>query len=285
MKGYTTHEVAEVLGLPTSKILAWTRSGLLTPERGARGAYLFSFQDIVLLRAARELLDSAVPARKVKAALESLRSQLPTGRPLSAVHISAAGDQILVRDDDQVWEPDSGQLRMDFAVSEVAQLAAPIARRALAEIVSDPESAEVESSADDWYNTAVDLEAVAVDEALAAYRRALAIDGEHADSHLNLGRLLHEDGMLAEAEAHYRAAAVADPESARARYNLGVVLEDQELHAEAIAEYRKAIAIDDGLATAHFNLSRLYESRGNEAGALSHLAAYKRLLARGETGT
>ena len=43
MKGYTTREVAEVLGLPTSKILSWTRSGLLTPQRNSRGAYLFSF--------------------------------------------------------------------------------------------------------------------------------------------------------------------------------------------------------------------------------------------------
>jgi len=285
MKGYTTREVAEVLGLPTSKILSWTRSGLLTPERSAKGAYLFSFQDIVLLRAARELLDSEVPARKVKAALESLRSQLPTGRPLSAVHISAAGDRVLVRDDDQVWEPDSGQLQMDFAVAEVAERAAPVARRALAETVPEPEAADDDSGADDWYNTAVDLEAVAVDEALAAYRRALELDPDHADAHLNLGRLLHEEGRLPEAEAHYRAAAAADPEGARAHYNLGVVLEDQERDAEAIAAYHKALTLDDGLATAHFNLSRLYESRGNEAGALSHLSAYKRLLARGDTGT
>ena len=285
MKGYTTDEVAEVLGLPTSRILAWTRSGLLTPERGAKGAYLYSFQDIVLLRAARELLESEVPARKVKAALESLRAQLPTGRPLSAVHISAAGDRILVRDDEQVWEPDSGQLQMDFAVAEVAERAAPVARRALAETVAEPAGSGDENGADDWYNTAVDLEAVEIEEALAAYRRALELDPEHADAHLNLGRLLHEDGKLPEAEAHYRAAAAADPEGARALYNLGVVLEDQGREAEAIAAYRNSLSLDDGLATAHFNLSKLYESRGNEAGALNHLAAYKRLLARGATGT
>jgi DNA-binding transcriptional MerR regulator len=129
VKGFSTREVAEVLGLPTSKILSWTRSGLLTPERGPKGAYVYSFQDIVLLRAAKELLDSEVPARRVRAALEALREQLPVGRPLSAVHISAIGDRVLVRDEGAVWEPDSGQLRMDFAVAEVAQAAQPIARR------------------------------------------------------------------------------------------------------------------------------------------------------------
>ena len=295
MKGYTTREVAEVLGLPTSKILAWTRSGLLTPERGSRGAYLYSFQDIVLLRAARELLEAELPARRVKAALEALREQLPVGRPLSAVHISASGDRILVRDEGRVWEPDSGQLQMDFAVAEVAELAAPVARRALREGVRPlvgaddadaADSGELDAhTPDDWFNTALDLEAVATDEAVAAYRRALELDPEHPDAHLNLGRLLHEEGRLAEAEAHYRAAAASDVEGARAHYNLGVVLEDQRREAEAIAAYRKALSLDDSLATAHFNLSRLLESRGNEAGALSHLAAYKRLLARGETGT
>jgi DNA-binding transcriptional MerR regulator len=74
MKGYTTREVAEVLGLSTSKILSWTRSGLLTPQRGSHGAYLFSFQDIVLLRTARELLAKDVPARRVREALEALQA-------------------------------------------------------------------------------------------------------------------------------------------------------------------------------------------------------------------
>jgi tetratricopeptide (TPR) repeat protein len=292
MKGYTTREVAEALGLPTSKILAWTRSGLLTPERGIRGAYLYSFQDIVLLRAARELLDSEVPARRVKAALEALRGQLPVGRPLSAVHISATGDRILVRDEDRVWEPDSAQLQMDFAVAQVAHAAAPVAQRVLSKAPRGATELEERSTADgevgartadDWYDAALDLEAVAVGEALTAYRRALELDPEHPDAHLNLGRLLHEEGRLGEAEAHYRAAAAA--EGARAYYNLGVVLEDQGREAEAIAAYQRALGLDQSLATAHFNLSRLYESRGNEAGALSHLAAYRRLLGRGDSGT
>ena len=55
MKGYTTKEVAEALGLPTSRILAWTRSGLIEPVRGPRGAHVYSFQDLVLLRTARGL--------------------------------------------------------------------------------------------------------------------------------------------------------------------------------------------------------------------------------------
>ncbi len=277
MKGYTTREVAEVLGLPTSRILSWARSGLLTPERGPKGAYLFSFQDIVLLRAARELLDEDVPARRVRSALESLRDQLPVGRPLSAVRISAVGDRVLVRDEDTTWDPDSGQIQIDFAVAEVAERAEPIARRAL-----DAGEADPDKTADDWYDTALDLEAVAPDRAAEAYERALAIDPGHADALLNLGRLLHEEGDLAAAEARYLAAAEADPESARPLYNLGVALEDGGKHDAAIEAYRRALGIDGELAAAHFNLSRLLHAHGARPDALIHLSEYRRLVRRGD---
>ena len=278
MKGYSTREVAEVLGLPTSKILAWTRSGLLTPERGPRGAYLYSFQDIVLLRTARELLDGDVPARRVKSALESLREQLPVGRPLSAVHISALGDRVLVRDADTVWEPDSGQIQLDFAVADLAERAEPIARRAFER--SEEEQEEME--ADDWYNTGLDLEAVAPDRAKEAYERALQVDPEHADALLNLGRLLHEEGKLDAAEARYRAAAAADPESARPLYNIGVVLEDRGQTEQAVRAYMSALRLDEELAAAHFNLSRLLQAARRRAEALHHLKEYKRLVERGD---
>ena len=274
MKGYTTREVAEVLGLPTSQILAWTRSGLLTPERGPKGAYLFSFQDIVLLRTARELLDEDVPARRVRSALESLRTQLPVGRPLSAVHISAVGDRVLVRDEETIWEPDSGQVQMDFAVAEVVDSAEPVARRAL------DEARGQEMSADDWYNTALDLETVATDRAVEAYEHALQLEPGHADALLNLGRLLHVGGDLEAAERRYRAAAAADPGSGRTLYNVGVVLEDRGHPGDAIEAYHEAIRVDPDLAAAHFNVSRLLEADGRKTDALKHLASYKRLIER-----
>lgn len=279
MKGYSTREVAEILGIPASRIRAWARRGLVAPDRGLRNAYVFSFQDIVLLRAAAELIDAEVPPRRVSRALDALREQLPTGRPLSAVTISAAGDRVLVRDDDTVWEPHSGQLRIDFSVAEVAEATLPVARRAL-----DEEGRDEGMTADDWFDAAVDLEAVSAEEAVESYRRALELDPDHADAHLNLGRLLHEAGSVEAAEDHYRRAVSADPESARAFYNLGVALEDQGAPAGAVEAYEAALRLDSDLAVAHFNLSRLLEAEGRETEALAHLAEYKKLVERGGTG-
>lgn len=279
MKGYTTREVSEVLDLPGSRILSWTRRGLISPTRGPGGGYVFSFQDIVLLRTARELLDADISVRRVGRALEALREQLPAGRPLSAVTVSAVGDRVLVRDEAAVWEPDSGQLRLDFAVSEVADAALPVARLALEE-----EGRDDGMSADDWYDAAVDLEAVSIEDAVDGYRRALELDPDHSDAHLNLGRLYHEAGRVEEAEAHYRSAATTDPESARAFYNLGVALEDQSATAGAIEAYEAALRLDADLAVAHFNLSRLLEAEGRKADALAHLAEYKKILDGGRIG-
>ncbi len=272
MRGYTTREVSEILELPASRIRDWTRRGLLDPERGPRGAYLFSFQDVVLLRTARELLDQRVSTRRVRIALEALREQLPEGRPLSGVRIAASGDRVVVHDADTVWEPASGQMTLDFAVSEVVTRAEPIVRRGL-----DRPGAPSSPTADDWYDTGLDLEAVSSEEAVAAYRRALDIDSAHAEAHLNLGRLLHEAGETSEALRHYRRAADASPPDARALYNVGVALEDLGRPGEAVDAYVAAIELDRTLAPAHFNLSRLFETEGRKAEALEHLAAYKRL--------
>ena len=274
MTGYTTRQVAEILGLTEERVRSFARAGLLDSEHEPGKPLRFSFQDIVLLRAARELLDQNVPPRRVRAALLSLRVQLPHGRPLSAVRVSAQGERVLVRDEDTAWEPETGQVALDFSVRELAVRVEPFAPD-----VAAPEhaAADDEQSADDWYDVALDLEAVSVDKALAAYRRAIALDPGHAEAHLNLGRLLHERGDLEGAESHYRQACAAQPDNALAAFNLGVALEDKGAARDAMATYHRALKLDPGMAAAHFNLGRLCEATGDKAGALQHLARYKRI--------
>ena len=111
--GFSTREVAEVLGLSPSRIQAWARQGLLRPHRTAGEGYRFSFQDVALLRAARALLDDDVPVRTVGRTLKHLREQLPSERPLSAVGMSARGRRVVVTDQGRTWDPDSDQLELD----------------------------------------------------------------------------------------------------------------------------------------------------------------------------
>lgn len=272
MTGYTTREVAEVTGLSPSQVRSWARSGLLDPDRGSGNRYLFSFTDVILLRTARELRDQDIPPRRIRRALRRLAEQLPEGRPLSAVRVAAAGDHVVVRERDTVWEPETGQVAFDFTVEELAAKVEPFTRRAV-----DPSAHAARMDADDWYDLGLDLEAVSVPRACAAYEEALRLDAAHVEAHLNLGRLLHEQGRLEDAEEHYRRARDVDPGTALASYNLGVVLEDRARVEEAKEAYLAALQADPELAGAHFNLAGLCERTGDAAGAVRHLAAYKRL--------
>src|SRR6266566_4703909 len=137
--------------------------------------------------------------------------------------------------------------------------------------------AEGDRDADDWYELGLEMEAVGPDEARDAYRRALELDAHHADAHVNLGRLLHEQGMIEEAERHYRLALREKPDHTTAAFNLGIALEDLNQPGDAIEAYRRALATDPRLADAHYNMARLYEKVGKKAAALRHLSIYRRL--------
>jgi tetratricopeptide (TPR) repeat protein len=115
------------------------------------------------------------------------------------------------------------------------------------------------TSALDWYERGLALEASDVDAAIASYQRALAGRPDLADAHNNLGRLYHDRGDIVLAESSYRLALCANDRVALYWFNLGVALEDQARGAEAIAAYERALAIDALMADAHYNLARQIE--------------------------
>jgi len=79
MKGYTSRDVAKVLGLTVAQVRGFARDGFLTPGRGPRGELLFSFQDLVILRTAKGLVAARIPTRRIRRALRRLRRSSPAG--------------------------------------------------------------------------------------------------------------------------------------------------------------------------------------------------------------
>src|SRR2546422_1064929 len=129
MTGYGSREVSRMLGLSVGQLRSYVRAGFLHPARGPRAELRFSFQDLVLLRAAQGLLGARIAARRVRAALRKLRSQLPEGRTLRDVHIRAEGDRIVVADGARKWSAEDGQILFDFGTAELARRIAPLARK------------------------------------------------------------------------------------------------------------------------------------------------------------
>jgi tetratricopeptide (TPR) repeat protein len=274
MRGYSTAEVARLLALSPAQVRSHARAAGLAPSRGSRGEYRFSFQDLIVLRAAKELIAQRIPASRVRRALRKLAQQLPRGRSVTELRITAEGDRVIARDGEAAWNPESGQMTLDFAIADLADEAAPLTRGR----VEAFEAAAADRTAEEWHDLGLDLEPVAPVEAADAYRRCLELDPDHPDAHVNLGRLLQEQGRLAAAEAHYRRALHGRHAHPLAAFNLGTVLEDLGRLDEAMDAYEDALARDPSFADAHFNVALLYEKAGDRQQALRHLKAYKAIV-------
>ena len=103
MQQYTMREVERVLQLQRSTLQGLVRLGFVRPGRGPRRQYLFSFQDLIILRAARALMQANIPRRRIRRSLGQLRERLPAAVPLSGLAICAVGDRVVVREGANHW--------------------------------------------------------------------------------------------------------------------------------------------------------------------------------------
>jgi DNA-binding transcriptional MerR regulator len=305
MQTFSVQDVERVLRLSRGTIRGLVQVGFVKPSRGARREYRFSFQDLIVLRAARALIDAKVPRRRIRRALDDLRRHLPEEVPLSGLSISAVGEQVVVREghnhfqvhDGQYLlgldvEVDHGELRVvehkAKAAAEGWSAPAPAEGRGApvpAERQSTPatRSATAEAQSvqaaptENWFAQALELEASDPAAALAAYEQATKDDPEDVSAWTNWGRLLHEQGRMAEAERVYRRAQEHCEPDAVLMFNFGVLLEDLGRAGPALEAYMLAIAHDPTLADCHYNLARLYDAAGKPQHAIRHLGQYRRL--------
>jgi len=273
MRSYSIRDVQRVLRLSPDTTRNLIKAGFVKPARGARRQYRFSFQDLIVLRTARALIDAKIPARRIRRSLESLRRELPESVPLSGLSISAVGDHVVVRDGDTQRQVDSGQYLLGLDVSMENGVLRVVERREEA-----PPAAAALAPRGDWFTQALTLESTDPEAALAAWREAVDEDAGNAAAWTNWGRLLHERGRTQQAAEVYRRALAQVGPDALLLYNQGVLLEDLGDAAAALAAYQGALAEDPDLADCHYNLARLYESLGEPQHAIRHLGQYRRLM-------
>src|SRR5262249_31391649 len=89
-----------------------------------------------------------------------------------------------------------------------------------------------------------------------------------AKAHNNIGWALYDKGKLDEAIASYRKAIALDPNYAPAHYHLANALRDKGKVDEAVSEYQNTIALDPKHAEAHCNLGYALQSQGRLAESL-----------------
>jgi len=151
-EGYSAGDLARLLGLTPAKLKALVRAAL----PGAAEREHFSFQDLVLLRTAKNLSSSHVPSTRIRKALQRLRDQIPEDRPLTGVSLAAEGDRLVAGDGETRWQPESGQVLMDLGGPALAAVPEPAPEPDLEpeggpeSPIPDGEDAGGGLSADEW---------------------------------------------------------------------------------------------------------------------------------------
>jgi tetratricopeptide (TPR) repeat protein len=273
MRSYSVRDVQRVLRLSPAVTRGLIRAGFVKPARGPRRAYRLSFQDLIVLRTARALIDARVPAKRIRRSLESLRRELPASMPLSGLAISAVGDRVVVRDGETRWQADSGQYLLGLDVTLEDGVLQVVEHKAV-----EPAPAPAQEAPRDWFTEGLTLENTDPGGAVAAYQQAADESPHNAAAWINLGRLLHVLGNTAEAEAVYRRALGQVGLDPLLLFNQAVLLEDVGKTAAALDAYQAALSGDPDLADCHYNLARLYESLGKPQHAIRHLGEYRRLV-------
>jgi tetratricopeptide (TPR) repeat protein len=274
---FSTREVAKFAILPDARIRSCVRAGVLAPRRGRGGQLEWSFQDLLLLKTTKGLLDARVPLARIRRMVASLRRQLPDDQALSSLTIFADGRRVVAWDGTARWQPDSGQFLFNFDVQAVAS---EVSRPASLPAPAPDIAAKPSRTAEEWFNLGCELDAASPEEARHAYHQALELDPAMTDAHVNLGRLYHVARQPDQAEAHYRAAAQQTPDDPVAPFNLGVLLEELGRTDEAMQAYRGALTANPAFADAHHNLGLLFDALGKRAQAMTHLRAARKIYGR-----
>ena len=275
MHPYGVRDVEKMLQLPRSTIRSLVDAGFVSPARGPRNAWRFSFQDLVVLRTARALAEAHVPAKRITRSIRELRRQLPHQMPLSGLAICAVGDRVVVREGKSRWQVESGQylLALENDAAGKIRVVEPSASLPAAAVMPP-----IAKPAQTFLADAEALEQHDPESALRVYAQAIAADPALVDARVNSVRLLHELGRLREAEHACRNALAACGDEPLLHYNFGVVLEDLGQPADAAAAYEAALRIDPDLTDCLYNLALLDEKLGRRQAAIRHLARYRRLV-------
>ena len=114
-----------------------------------------------------------------------------------------------------------------------------------------------QSEAEGHYKLAQSYYNVNPQKAIVGLEKAIHVNPNHANAHMQLGVIYYYRGSLDVAEGHYKQALRIDPDHSDAHNNLGTLYSKKAQWDEAIEEYRKALKNPMYLHpdTAYYNLA------------------------------
>lgn len=125
--GFTASEVMRLTGLTYRQLDYWARTDFITPsetkQAGSKAIRIYTFTDVLAIRAAMRLLDSGISLQKIRRAVNELQRELPKKEALHSLVWVTDGENLFVLENrDMMRNVLTGEYAFIFAV-DVGQLA------------------------------------------------------------------------------------------------------------------------------------------------------------------
>lgn len=103
--GYRAPQVCNLVGITYRQLDYWARTDLIRPAlqeaTGSGSQRRYSFSDVVQLKVIKRLLDAGMSLKKIRQAVEILREQMESDRPLADVTLLSDGSTIYAAHSEQ----------------------------------------------------------------------------------------------------------------------------------------------------------------------------------------
>jgi DNA-binding transcriptional MerR regulator len=260
---YSTRAAARILAVTPQRIRYWVRRNLVRPAPSPGRKYRFGFNDLLVMRLAKELLGDRHYVDAIQRAFDRVLQFTSPARPLHSIRLVNVDGRIVVSDRGSLIEADTGQLMLDFRAERPHGIVEE--RFGPARVRERFEEARRLAEEDPL-------------KALTIYSELIGREPGNFEGHMRLGTLLEREGDTAGALRHLLGAAAIVPASAEVHLRLGALYRRRGENHLALMSFLRSIDCDPTNVEAHRNAAELYELTGRKPLAQKHQAAIHRLL-------
>ena len=257
---FSTRSAARILAVSPDRIRYWVKRQLISPTASTGRKYRFAFNDLLVMRLAKDLLRER---RHLEPLQRCLRRMIDPARPVTALKLVNDEGRIVVSDNGVLLEAETGQLLLDFR-----------ADRPVGTVEESFGPARVRERFEEARRIAEEDPL----KALTIYSELVGREPGNFEAHMRLATLLEREGDLQGALRHLLGAAAIVPASAEVHHRLGLLYRKREEYQHSLRSFLRALDCDPTSVEAHRNAAELYESMGRKRDAQKHLNAIHRLI-------
>ncbi|PWT93336.1 MAG: hypothetical protein C5B54_01985, partial [Acidobacteria bacterium] len=114
MDYFNFQQASRLLGISPRRLRHWEKIGFIPRSIETIDGSFYSFQDLISLKAATELISGGISLQQVTRSLELIRKKFPEIENLSQLKFFARKNILLMRYNGECFDPMTGQLLMSY---------------------------------------------------------------------------------------------------------------------------------------------------------------------------